>query len=270
MTASAHRADPRITPLPRLAGKVAIVTGAAQGIGAATARLFAAHGAKVVINVLEDNAAARETLDAIGTADAMLFQADVTDTAAIARMVDATVQRFGPPDVLVNNAGINVFNDPLALSDDEWSRCFEVDLKGAWNCAKAVLPHMLAGKAGSIVNIASVHGHKIIPNCFPYPVAKHGLIGLTRALGIQYAAQGVRVNSISPGLILTAIAEAGFAAAADPAAEKKRQADILPTKRIGEPDEVAYTALFLASDEARFINATDILIDGGRSQLYHE
>jgi NAD(P)-dependent dehydrogenase (short-subunit alcohol dehydrogenase family) len=264
------RPDPRTTPLPRLAGKVAIVTGAAQGIGAATARLFAEHGARVVINVLEDNAQARKTLAEIGEDNAMLFQADVTDVASIRRMVDATVERFGSPDVLVNNAGINVFNDPLKLSDDEWQRCFEVDLKGAWNCAQAVLPHMLEIGHGSIINIASVHGHKIIPGCFPYPVAKHGLIGLTRALGIQYAAQRIRVNSISPGLILTAIAEAGFAAAPDPAAEKRRQAEILPTKRIGEPDEVAYTALFLASDEARFINAADILIDGGRSQLYHE
>ena len=264
------RPDPRITPLPRLAGKVAIVTGAAQGIGAHTARLFAEHGARVVINVLEDNAQARKTLAECGEDTAMLVQADVTDRAAIARMIDATLERFGPPDVLVNNAGINVFNDPLKLTDEEWEHCFEVDLKGGWNCAKAVLPHMLKLGHGSIVNIASVHGHKIIRDCFPYPVAKHALIGMTRALGIQYADKGIRVNSISPGLILTAIAEAGFAAAPDPAAERKRQEDILPTKRIGEPDEVAYTALFLASDEARFINAADILIDGGRSQLYHD
>jgi NAD(P)-dependent dehydrogenase (short-subunit alcohol dehydrogenase family) len=264
------RPDPRTTPLPRLAGKVALVTGAAQGIGAATARLFAEHGAKVVLNVLEDNAQARATWEQIGADDALLFQADVTDTAAVRRMVDTALERFGKLDVLVNNAGINVFNDPLKLTDEEWTRCFEVDLKGAWNCAQAVLPSMLERRAGSIVNIASVHGHKIIPGCFPYPVAKHGLIGLTKALGIQYAAQGVRVNSISPGLILTAIAEAGFAAAPDPAAERRRQAEILPTKRIGEPEEVAYTALFLASDEARFINAADILIDGGRSQLYHD
>ncbi|WP_266160032.1 SDR family oxidoreductase [Dyella silvatica] len=264
------RPDPRTTPLPRLAGKVALITGAAQGIGAATARLFAQHGAKIVLNVLEDNTLAQRTLAAIGEEDALLYQADVTDVAAVQRMLDIAVARFGKLDILVNNAGINVFNDPLKLSDDEWTRCFEVDLKGAWNCSRAVLPIMLQQGAGSIVNIASVHGHKIIPGCFPYPVAKHGLIGLTRALGIQYAAQGIRVNSISPGLILTPIAEAGFAAAADPVAERHRQTEILPTKRIGEPEEVAYTALFLASDEARFINATDILIDGGRSQVYHD
>ncbi|WP_254857218.1 SDR family oxidoreductase [Luteibacter sp. 22Crub2.1] len=263
-------ADPRTTPLPRLSGKVAIVTGATQGIGAATARLFAAHGAKVVLNVLEDNAQARETLASLNTDDAMLFQADITDGEAITRMVAAATERFGAPDVLINNAGINVFNEPLSLTDDEWARCFEVDLKGAWNCARAVLPGMLSLGRGSIVNIASVHGHKIIPHCFPYPVAKHGLIGLTKALGIEYAPHNIRVNSISPGLVLTAIAEAGFAAAADPVAERRKQTDILPNKRIGEPLEIAYTALFLASDEARYINAADIRIDGGRSQLYHE
>lgn len=263
-------ADPRTTPLPRLAGKVAIVTGATQGIGAATARLFAAHGAKIVLNVLEDNAQARETLASLNTDDAMLFQADITDGEAITRMVAAATERFGAPDVLINNAGINVFNEPLSLTDDEWTRCFEVDLKGAWNCARAVLPGMLSLGRGSIVNIASVHGHKVIPHCFPYPVAKHGLIGLTKALGIEYAPHNIRVNSISPGLVLTAIAEAGFAAAADPVAERRKQTDILPNKRIGEPLEIAYTALFLASDEARYINAADIRIDGGRSQLYHE
>jgi NAD(P)-dependent dehydrogenase (short-subunit alcohol dehydrogenase family) len=135
---------------------------------------------------------------------------------------------------------------------------------------RAALPSMLAQGAGNVVNIASVHGHKIIPGCFPYPVAKHALIGLTRSLGIEYAARGIRVNSISPGLIMTESAEAWLASCPDPEAERKRQENLLPVRRIGEPEEVAYTALFLASDEARFINATDIVIDGGRSQIYHD
>ena len=254
----------------RLAGKVALVTGSTLGIGAATARLFAREGARVVLNSHVDDIAARRIADELGPERALFVQADVADEAAVQAMAARAVARFGRVDILVNNAGRNFFNDPLALTMDQWHRCMSVDLEGAWHCARAVLPGMLEGGGGSIVNIASVNGHKIIPDCFPYPVAKHALIGLTRALGLQYAARGVRVNSISPGLILTEAIEAAFAASADPAAERARQAALLPCKRIGEPDEVAYTALFLASDEARYINASDILVDGGRSQLYHE
>ena len=253
-----------------LSNKVCVITGAAsrRGIGRATARLFALHGGRAIILDL-DGAQAAEAAAELGEAHRG-FACDVTDRDACFAAATRVVEEFGRIDVLVNNAGINVFSDPLKLSEDDWARCLSVDLEGAWHCARAVLPHMLARGAGSIVNIASVHGHKIIPGASPYPVAKHGLIGLTRALGIEYAARGIRVNSNSPGLILTPIAEAGFAAAPDPEAERRRQAELLPCKRIGEPEEVAYTALFLASDEARFINATDILIDGGRSQLYHE
>lgn len=246
----------------RLQDKVAIVTGAASGIGAATARLFAEHGAQVV--GLDLNASAR-------TSDRLQHRiVDVTDVEGIAAAVLQVLREHGRIDVLVNNAGADVFSEPLALSDADWERCMALNLKGTWNMARAVLPAMLAQGAGAIVNIASVHGHKIIPGAFPYPVAKHGLIGLTRALGIEYAARGIRVNSISPGLILVPRIEAWFAASADPEAKRREQAELLPCKRIGTPEEVAYTALFLASDEARFINATDILVDGGRSQLYHE
>jgi len=254
----------------RLAGKVAVITGAAQGIGAATARLFAEHGACVVINDSRCDERAYALQAEIGVDRALCFEADVSNRAAVDQLVDATLARFGALDVLINNAGVNVFGDPLTLAATDWRRCMDVDLDGVWHCCQAALPAMLARGAGSIVNIASVHGHKIIPGAFPYPVAKHGVIGLTRALGIEYAAHGIRVNSISPGLILTPSAEDHFLRNADPDGERRRQADLLPCKRIGEPIEVAYTALFLASDEARFINATDILIDGGRSQLYHE
>ncbi len=252
----------------RLKDKVVVVTGSTQGIGRAIARLFVAEGARVVVNSHRDDAhadAIRAELPA-----AVYVCADVSLPAAAQVLADAATARFGRVDILVNNAGVNVFADPLAMLDDQWQRCFAVDLDGAWNMARAVLPGMLAQGAGNIVNIASVHGHKIIPGCFPYPVAKHALIGLTRALGIEYAARGIRVNSISPGLIMTESAEAWLAGCPDPQAERARQERLLPPRRIGTPEEVAYTALFLASDEARFINATDILIDGGRSQVYHD
>ncbi|WP_440977100.1 SDR family oxidoreductase [Pseudoxanthomonas winnipegensis] len=243
----------------RLSGKVALVTGAASGIGAATAALFAEHGATVI--GLDRNA------PAAADARLALVQGDITDGEGMRALVADILARHGRLDVLVNNAGADVFSDPLQLTDADWQRCLDLNLKGAWNLCKAALPAMVAAGAGSIVNIASVHGHKIIPHAFPYPVAKHGLIGMTKALGIEYAAHGVRVNSISPGLILVPRIEAWFAR--EPGA-RERQTALLPPGRIGTPQEVAYTALFLASDEARFINATDILIDGGRSQLYHE
>lgn len=254
----------------RLQGKVAIVTGSTMGIGAAIARRFVAEGARVVINSHRDDEHAAAMRAELGSENSMFELADVSDRTATRRMVDNTVERFGRIDILVNNAGMNVFSDPLKLTPEDWQRCMAVDLEGAWNMAQAALPRMLERGAGSIINIASVHGHKIIPGCFPYPVAKHALIGLTRSLAIEYAARGIRVNSISPGLIMTEQIKAWLASCPDPEAERERQANLLPCRRIGEPEEVAYTALFLASDEARFINAADILIDGGRSQLYHE
>jgi len=252
----------RTAPGARLSGKVAVVTGAASGIGAAIARLFAEHEAHVV--GLDCN------VPSSPLPGVHYHLVDITGAQAVQAAMQATIEAHGRIDVLINNAGADVFSDPLTLDDADWERCLALNLKGAWHCARAVLPSMLARGAGSIVNIASVHGHKIIRGAFPYPVAKHALIGMTRSLGIEYAARGIRVNSISPGLILVPRIEAWFAAQPDPEAARRVQTESLPPRRIGTPEEVAYTALFLASDEARFINATDILIDGGRCQVYQD
>jgi NAD(P)-dependent dehydrogenase (short-subunit alcohol dehydrogenase family) len=255
----------------RLEDKVAIVTGAGQGIGEAVARAFAREGAAVVI--AEKNAATgqvvADTIHASG-GRAVFAETDVTDKEAVAAMVARAAEAFGPVNVLVNNAGANVFHKPLEMPDAEWHRCLDLDLEAAWLCARAVLPGMIAAGKGAIVNIASCHSFQIIPHTFPYPVAKHALLGLTRALGIEYAAQGIRVNAIAPGYIETPIATAYWATFPDPEAERRRAYDLHPPKRIGTPEEVAMTALFLASDEAPFINAETIVIDGGRSVLYHD
>lgn len=257
---------------PRLQHKTALITGAGSGIGNAIAELFAQHGADLALLDLEPGAV--EQLAARLHADTgrrcLSLQADVTDAAQVKACFAQAIDTLKRIDILINCAGVNVFRDPLKLRPEDWESCLDVNLRGAWHCISAALPSMLAARYGHVVNIASVHGHKIIPGSFPYPVAKHGLIGLTRSLGIEYAAQGIRINSISPGLILTPAAERYFDSCPDPAAERLRQAELLPCKRIGEPSEVAYAALFLASDEARFINATDLLIDGGRSQIYHD
>ena len=265
----------------RLADKVALITGAGRGIGAAIAHAFAREGAAVVLAELDIDTAqrtAREITEQLEQsaergergAKVLAVQTDVTQSASVQHAVSAAELAFGPLDVLVNNAGINVFSDPLTMTDDDWRRCFAVDLDGVWNGCRAVLPGMVERGAGSIVNIASTHAFKIIPGCFPYPVAKHGVIGLTRALGIEYAPRNVRVNAIAPGYIETQLTHDWWNAQPDPAAAQQATLALQPMKRIGRPEEVAMTAVFLASDEAPFINASCITVDGGRSVLYHD
>lgn len=257
----------------RLAGKTAFVTGAGRGIGAAIALAFVREGAAVALAEL-DHARGRETAAAIERAvpgaRVRALGVDVTCAQAVRDAVAETEQAFGPLDILVNNAGVNVFSEPLALSEDDWRRCFAVDLDGVWNGCRAALPGMTERGRGSIVNIASTHAFSIIPGCFPYPVAKHGVLGLTRALGIEYAPRNVRVNALAPGYIDTALTRDWWDGQPDPAAARARTLALQPMRRIGRPDEVAMTAVFLASDEAPFINATCITIDGGRAALYHD
>lgn len=254
----------------RLIGKTAIITGAAQGIGRAIARCFAAEGAHVALGDLKDaqGRAAAEELVARG-AKAIFEPVDVADPASVERMTARVVERLGAPDVLVNNAGIAVFRDPLEMASADWRRCFSVDLDGVWHCSRAALPHMLQKGKGDIINIASVHSFKIIPHCFPYPIAKHAVVGLTRALAIEYADKNIRVNAIAPGYTSTEIVESIFAHAPDPEAMRRETNELHPVKRIGRPEEIAWAAVFLASDEARFMTAECIVIDGGRSTLFH-
>ena len=255
----------------RLSGKVAIVTGAGRGIGAAIAASFAHEGAAVVVAEKDctSGAAMAAALEGEG-ARALFVETDVAQATSAGHVVDEALKGFGRLDILINNAGINVFHEPLETTDAEWRRCFSVDLDGVWYMCRAALPAMLEQGAGTIVNIASTHSTTIIPHTFPYPVAKHGLLGLTRALGIEYAARGVRVNAIAPGYVDTEIARDYWATFPDPAAERRRAELLHPPQRIGQPKEVAMTAVFLASDEAPFINASCITIDGGRSVLYHD
>jgi NAD(P)-dependent dehydrogenase (short-subunit alcohol dehydrogenase family) len=255
----------------RLENKIAIVTGAGRGIGEAIATAFVAEGAAVVIAEKDSALGARvaATLSQAG-GRALFVATDVTDQDAAQHAAEEALKAFGAIDILANNAGINVFHAPLETSEEEWRRCFDVDLDGVWRMSKAVLPAMRSAGRGAIVNIASSHSFTIIPGTFPYPVAKHGLLGLTRALGIEYAAEGIRVNAIAPGYIETQLALDYWNTFPDPAAERRRICGLHPPKRIGSPQEVAMTAVFLASDEAPFINATSIVMDGGRSVLYHE
>ena len=257
--------------MERLRKKVAIVTGAGQGIGLAIADRFSSEGARVVIaerNPESGSAAARDLKGKTGN-DTLFVETDVADGDAIQEMLRRTHAAFGAVDILVNNAGIAVCLNPLEVTKDDWDRCMAVDLEGAWLCCKAVLPEMLERRYGAIINIASVHGSSVMRSAFPYPVAKHGILGLTRALALQYADKGIAVNAISPGFIDTPIADWCFGRAVDPIAAREVERKKQPIQRFGLPSEVAAVAALMASDEARFMVGANVVIDGGVSvRLY--
>ena len=255
----------------RFESKIVIVTGAASGIGEKTAIKFANEGAKVVIadiNKEMGNIVADQIKKDNG--EALFVETNVAEFISVDNMVSQTLDTFGIPDVLINNAGINVFGEPLNMPDSEWKRAFSVDLDGVWFGCKAVLPHMLKKNKGSIVNVASVHGIQIIPNCFPYPVAKHGVIGLTKALAVDYASKGIKINSISPGYIETPIIDRFFNTKPDPIAARKEAENHQPIKRMGTTDEIANTIMFMSSDECNYMIGANIVVDGGITLRMHE
>ena len=255
----------------RFESKIVIVTGAASGIGEKTAIKFANEGAKVVIADINKEMG-KIVADQIkkDNGEALFVETNVAEFISVDNMVSQTLDTFGIPDVLINNAGINVFGEPLNMPDSEWKRAFSVDLDGVWFGCKAVLPHMLKKNKGSIVNVASVHGIQIIPNCFPYPVAKHGVIGLTKALAVDYAAKGIKINSISPGYIETPIIDRFFNTKPDPIAARKEAENHQPIKRMGTTDEIANTIMFMSSDECNYMIGANIVVDGGITLRMHE
>ena len=255
----------------RFESKIVIVTGAASGIGGKTAIKFANEGAKVVVADINKETG-NIVVEKIKTdnGEALFVETNVAEFISVDNMVSQTLDTFGIPDVLINNAGINVFGEPLNMPDSEWKRAFSVDLDGVWFGCKAVLPHMLKKNKGSIVNVASVHGIQIIPNCFPYPVAKHGVIGLTKALAVDYAAKGIKINSISPGYIETPIIDRFFNTKPDPIAARKEAENHQPIKRMGTTDEIANTIMFMSSDECNYMIGANIVVDGGITLRMHE
>jgi NAD(P)-dependent dehydrogenase (short-subunit alcohol dehydrogenase family) len=245
----------------RLEGKVAIVTGAGSGIGEAVARRFVAEGARVAIGDV-DASSGKRVAASLGES-AIAIATDVADPNQVEQLIAGAAERWGGLDVLVNNAGVAVFGDPLAISEADWRRCMAVDLEGAWSGCRAALPRLLARGGGAIVNIISNHSFQVMRDTFPYPVAKHALLGLTRALALQYADKGIAVNAISPGWIETPLTLKQFAATSDPQRARAEVEAKQPIKRLGRPEEIAAIAVLLASDEARFIIGANINADGG-------
>ncbi|GES49237.1 short-chain dehydrogenase [Rhizobium sp. NBRC 114257] len=255
----------------RLSGKRIFITGAAQGIGLAIAEACMAEDASIFL-IDRDEALLEQAADRLKEDGANLgYQAaDITDAEAVRAAVARASGKIGGINALVNNAGVNVFAEPLKTTDEDWERCFDINLKGAWNCCRSVLPEMIARGGGVILNIASTHAFTIIPHTFPYPLAKHALLGMTKSLGIEYASKNVRVNALAPGYVATQKAIDYWNSFPDPEKAKAETMKLHPGGRIATPHEIAMAAVFMVSDECPFMNAACLTVDGGLSVLQHQ
>jgi NAD(P)-dependent dehydrogenase (short-subunit alcohol dehydrogenase family) len=246
-----------------LRDEVVIVTGGSRGIGRAAVAEFARRGARVTF-CGRDETAGREAEEELGAEGAVTFvPADVAVEADVRELVARCVERFAPPTILVNNAGVNANFDAVEMTEDEWDRFFAIDLKAAWLAAKHVLPHMKRAGRGSIVNVSSLHGFVTLEGFFPYAAAKSGLVGLTRSLALDYGPYGIRVNCVAPGFVRTRLVQESIDRADDRAAAEAKMTAGVALGRIGEPEEIAGTIRFLASDEASYVSGATLLVDGG-------
>jgi len=237
--------------------RTVLVTGAGSGIGAAIAERFLTAGYRVALFDI-NAAAAAETAARIGTPGrTTAIGGDVSNEADVQRAVAQTVRELGSLDVLVNNAGIEIYGTVVDMPAGQWDRQLAVNLRGAFLCSKYAIPEMRRG--GAVVHISSAHAHVSWPRCPAYDASKAGLIGLTRAMALDHGRQGVRVNAICPGYIATPLLEKAFACGeADRAAVLKFH----PLGRLGTPLDIAEAALFLASDAASFISGAVLNVDG--------
>ena len=257
----------------KLSGRVAVVTGAAGGIGAATAQAMAAEGARVVVADVQSGEATVAAAQALG-AEAVFVHCDVSDPDAVAAMVATAVERFGGVDVLVNNAGISGGSDLAHELDVEvWNRALAVNLTGPFLCTRAAMPHLLASGRGRVVNIASTFGLIGAPLAAAYCASKGGLVNLTRQLAVDYSTRGIRVNAICPGYIDTDMGggRAALEPAAAAAAQARREeaAARQPIGRQAHADEVARVAVFLASDDSSFMTGSIVTVDGGCTATFN-
>lgn len=250
--------QPPSTPSFRLDGRVALVTGAARGIGAAIARALAENGAAVaLVDLLPDVEAEAAALRAAGHR-AIGIAADVTGAEACQRAVDAAANAFGQLDVLVNNAGIVRLAPAASLSDDDWDATMAVNLRSAFVMSRAAFPHLARSKAGRVVNVSSQASVVGIDQHAAYCASKAGIVGLTNVLAIEWGPHGITCNAVGPTVVLTELGKAAWAGAKGDAMKQK-----IPTGRFALPEEVAASVVFLASDAAAMINGHNLIIDGG-------
>jgi len=243
-------------------GKVAIVTGGASGIGAAIVELLVERGARVAILDLQAELGAALAARLGGSDRCLVLPTDVVDAAAVRESVNAAIKAFGTVDIAVNCAGTNKFLDPQDVDDALWRRILAINLDGPWNVCSAVMPEMIRRRSGRIVNIGSAAGVLGIPKAVPYSTAKHGIVGLTRALAVDLGRYNVTVNCVAPGTTLTPLVET-----ATSETFKRQATDRTPLGRLGQPHEIAEAVLFLASDRASWITGVVLPVDGGLTSV---
>ncbi len=242
----------------QLDGKVALVTGAAQGIGKAIALLLAEEGADVVISDLNLDlaSAVASEVKSLGRRS-LAIEGNVADSQSVEAMISEVVEQFGGIDILVNNAGITKDALILRMKDDDWDKVMAVNLKGTFNCMRAALKPMAKQRAGKIVNIASIVGLMGNAGQVNYAASKAGVIGMTKTVAREFAARGLNVNAVAPGFIETAMTDA------IPEKAKNELISNIPMKKLGSADDVAKAVLFLVSDDSAYITGQVISVNGG-------
>jgi NAD(P)-dependent dehydrogenase (short-subunit alcohol dehydrogenase family) len=246
----------------KLTSKVAIVTGASQGIGLACAQRLVQEGARVMLADVRE-AEGRAAAEALGEA-ARFFCADVSQKADVNALIAATLAAFGQVDILVNNAGVTHAAEFLDLAEEDFDRVLRINLKSMFLCSQAAAREMVKRGSGCIINMSSVNAELAIPNQVPYVISKGGVNQLTRVASIGLAQYGIRVNAIGPGTILTELAKKAVLASPE---ARHTILSRTPLGRCGEPEEVAAIAAFLASDDASYITGQTLYADGGRMAL---
>lgn len=245
----------------KLQNKVALITGAGAGIGEATAILFAEQGARVVL-ADRNYALAAAVAERIGN-NAFALEVNVAKAEQVQAMVEKTVEHFGGIDILVNNAGFGCLGTVVSLDEDAWDSVIDVNLKGVYLCSKYAIPELVKRGGGAVVNLASTISVVGIKDRAAYVAAKGGVAALTRAMALDHSAEGIRVNSVAPGVINSSYYDKMFQQVPDPEAFRKALEARSPLNKMGDPLDIANMILFLASDDSKFATGAMFTVDGG-------